>query len=225
MFFGAVDATDRPLLIGRIFNGLWASKASMPRPLWGPESGLQIVVKSHNAYDDLSRQEIEVIMEQACTSSTVGGARELTRDEERILQQARRTAFVARLIVLREAKRTRSHRVIEMMEWDEDTTAEELHERFRQVFIQNRDNMIPVDRDLRRALAHASRSLHHFVQEYSKRATTNFIDALYDYERSNQLLFGDGEQPKPGGWRLPRELERAKLRAREVRNNGQDKST
>ena len=31
--------------------------------------------------------------------------------------EARRTAFVARFIVLRESKRTKAHRVIEMMEW------------------------------------------------------------------------------------------------------------
>lgn len=120
--------------------------------------------------------------------------------------QARRTAFVARFIVLREGKRTRAHRVIEMMTWSEDTTAEELADRFRQVFVDNGDNMMPVDRDIRRALAHANRSLGHFVREYATRSTVNFIDALFDYERSNVLLFGEDEQPKPGGWRLPREL-------------------
>jgi hypothetical protein len=120
--------------------------------------------------------------------------------------RARRTAFVARFIVLREAKRTRSHRIIEMMDWSDDTTPEQLAEKFRQVFIKNGDNMMPVERDIRRALAHSARSLNHFVREYSARATLSFIDALFDYERSNVLLFGDEEQPKPGGWRLPREL-------------------
>jgi hypothetical protein len=81
------------------------------------------------------------------------------------------------------------------------------------VFLKNGDNMMPVDRDLNRAIAHASRSINHFVAEYAARATTNFIDALFDYERSNALLFGGEEQPKPGGWRLPREL--LKIRARE----------
>lgn len=127
-------------------------------------------------------------------------------EAERALVRARRTAFVARFIVLREAKRTRAHRVIELMEWDEDISAEALAELFRGVFIENGDNMMPVDRDIRRALGHASRSLNHFVQEYATRATANFIDSLIDYERSNQLLFGQDEQPKPGGWRLPREL-------------------
>jgi hypothetical protein len=70
--------------------------------------------------------------------------------------------------------------------------------------------MTPVERDLRRALAHSERSLKHFVSEYSARATYNFIDALFDYERSNQLLFGDDEYPKPGGWRLPQELLKTK---------------
>lgn len=120
--------------------------------------------------------------------------------------RARRTAFVARFIVLRESKRTRAHRKIETLAWRDETTAEELAARFRQIFIDNGDNMMPVDRDLRRALAHANRSLNFFIEEYETRATTNFIDALFDYERSNTLLFGADEQPKPGGWRLPKEL-------------------
>jgi len=133
-------------------------------------------------------------------------------DQEISLIKARRTAFMARFIVLRESKRSRSHRVIERLEWDELCTAEELAQSIRRVFVENGDSISPVDRDLRRALAHADRSINHFVQEYSSRATTNFIDALYDYERSNKLLFGDGEaedQPGLGGWRLPQELERA----------------
>ncbi|MDC0357364.1 hypothetical protein OAO01_00980 [Oligoflexia bacterium] len=129
---------------------------------------------------------------------------------ETALIKARRTAFVARFVVLRESKRTRAHRVIEMMDWDLLTTVEELAERFRQIFIENGDNMVPVDRDLRRALAHADRALNHFIMEYEMRSTENFIDALFDYERSNQLLFGNEEHPKPGGWRLPRELLKAK---------------
>ncbi len=128
------------------------------------------------------------------------------------LIRARRTAFIARFIVLRESKRTCAHRVIEMMEWEDLTSAEELALRFRDVFLQNGDNMVPVDRDIRRALAHSSRSLNHFIEEYATRATVNFIDALYDYERSNTLLFGEGDdQPKPGGWRLPQELLKAKV--------------
>ncbi len=126
------------------------------------------------------------------------------------LIRARRTAFVARFIVLRESKRTRAHRIIENMGWDDLTTAEELCERFRQVFVQNGDNMMPVERDLRRALGHASRSLNFFIQEYASRSTANFIEALFDYERSNSLLFGNDEQPKPGGWSLPKELLRLK---------------
>ncbi len=122
------------------------------------------------------------------------------------LLKARRTAFVARFVVLRESKRTKAHRIIEMMEWADDVSAEDLLKQFREIFLKNGDNMVPVDRDLNRAIAHASRSINHFVAEYAARATTNFIDALFDYERSNALLFGGDDQPKPGGWRLPREL-------------------
>ena len=133
--------------------------------------------------------------------------------------QARRTAFVARFIVLREAKRSRAHRVIEQMEWEDFTTAEEIAERIRKVFIENGDNMEPVERDIRRAMAHANRSLSHFVGEYSLRSTLTFIDALFDYEKSNQLLFGDDdEQPKFGGWRLPQELLRSKKKKAQEQN-------
>lgn len=123
------------------------------------------------------------------------------------LVEARRTAFVARFIVLRELRRTRAHRNIERMNWEKHTTAEELAMRFKQAFIDNGDNMVPVLRDIKRALAHADRSLNHFIVEYASRATHSFIESLYDYERSNQLLFGDDEQPRTSGWRLPRELE------------------
>lgn len=129
---------------------------------------------------------------------------------EQAIIRARRTAFLARFIVLREGKRTKAHRIIEMMEWDDLTTVEELADRFRNVFIENGDNMFPVDRDLRRAVAHSFRSIKFFVGEYALRAALNFIDALIDYERSNQLLFSDDDSPKPGGWRLPNEIQRLK---------------
>jgi hypothetical protein len=149
-------------------------------------------------------------MEQVSATYESGVWKNLDNEQQKLLVRARRTAFVARFIVMRESKRSRSHRVIEQMEWSDQDTAEELYERFRQVFLKNGDNMGPVDRDLRRALAHASRSINHFVFEYQTRSTLNFIDALYDYEKSNKLLFGDDEHPKLGGWRLPQELERAK---------------
>lgn len=129
---------------------------------------------------------------------------------DRAIIRARRTAFVARFIVLREGKRTKAHRVIEMMEWDNLTTVEELADRFRKTFVENGDNMFPVDRDLRRAVAHSFRSIKFFVTEYATRATKNFVEALVDYERSNELLFSDDDAPKPGGWRLPKEIQRLK---------------
>lgn len=131
------------------------------------------------------------------------------QEVEKLVISARRTAFVARFIVLRESKRSRAHRVIELLKWSDETTAEQLAEVFRNIFVKNGDKLGPVNRDIRRALEHSKRSLKHFVQEYSLRSTLSFIDALYDYERSNALLFGDEEQPKHGGWRLPKELEKA----------------
>lgn len=130
----------------------------------------------------------------------------LTKEQELAAIQARRTAFVARFIVLREGKRSRAHRMIELLTWSKDTTAEELADTIRGVFRDNGDNLRPVERDVRRALAHSSRSLNFFISQYSTRATLNFVDSLWDYERSNSLLFGQGERPKPGGWRLPQEL-------------------
>jgi hypothetical protein len=127
--------------------------------------------------------------------------------------RARRAAFVARFIVLREGKRTRAHRVIEMMEWEDLTSVEELAHRFRMAFVENGDNMGPVDRDLRRSMAHSFRSLKFFVAEYAHRATSDFVGALEDYGRSNELLFGGEEQPRSGGWRLPQELRKLKEKA------------
>ena len=136
---------------------------------------------------------------------------ELT-DTERAMLRARRTAFIARFIVLREGKRTKAHRLIEFFEWDELTTEQELAERIRAVFKANGDSMTPVDRDLKRALAHASRALNHFIEEYASRSSLSFIEALEDYERSNTLLFGAEDQPRTGGWRLPKELLKEKAK-------------
>ena len=118
-------------------------------------------------------------------------------------QAALRTAFVARFIVLREGRRSRAHRIIENMCWEETTTAEELAQRIRQAFVENGDKLQPVDRDIRRALEHARCSVGHFSDQYVGRSTTSFGQALSDYERSNRLLFGDNpeEIPRSGGWR------------------------
>jgi len=132
---------------------------------------------------------------------------DLERDEASLIK-ACRTAFVARFIVLRESKRTRAHRRIETLEWSGDTTVEALSQIIRKIFVENGDNMLSVDRDINRAMAHATRSISFFIDEYLSRSTLNFIDALFDYEASNQLLFGADDQPKPGGWRLPTDLRR-----------------
>ena len=116
-----------------------------------------------------------------------------------------RTAFVARFIVLREGRRSRAHRLIENLTWDTTTTARELAAKFRQAFIENGDKLQPVDRDIIRALKHAERSAGYFIEEYLSRASTTFTQALFDYERSNSLLFGGDPEsvPRTGGWRLP----------------------
>lgn len=141
-----------------------------------------------------------------CRVANEGSAKgEHTLEQVRSIE-ARRTAFVARFIVLRESKRSKAHRSIELMRWEPGTTAEDLAERIRVEFKRNGDSMGPVERDIRRALAHASRSLNHFINEYAQRSSLSFIEALVDYEKSNSLLFGGDEQPRTGGWRLPKEL-------------------
>ncbi|HMO02522.1 MAG TPA: hypothetical protein PKA79_06000 [Oligoflexia bacterium] len=121
--------------------------------------------------------------------------------------QARRTAFLARFIVLREGKRSRAHRFIEKQCWSERTTAEELCDLFRAIFKNNGDQMDLVERDLRRALKHAHTSVAFFLREYSQRATLNFASALLDYELSNELVFSsDQKSPRVNGWRRARDL-------------------
>lgn len=162
-------------------------------------------------------------MQHPHQSAVVETPEGLTAAQQEGLVRARRTAFIARFIVLREAKRSRAHRTIELMEWSDSATTEDLYQQIRQIFVDNGDNMTPVDRDLRRAMAHSMRSLHYFIHEYSARSTASFIDALFDYERSNKLLFGEDEQPKLGGWRLPSELSRMREKARtepSVASNG-----
>ncbi len=135
----------------------------------------------------------------------------LEREKKRVVDpgvrnSALRTAFVSRFIVLREGRRSRAHRLIEEMSWNEDTTAEELYQRIRQAFIENGDKLQPVDRDLKRALEHARCSVDYFIDQYVERSTKSFHEALEDYERSNRLLFGDDPKgvPRSGGWkRIP----------------------
>lgn len=116
---------------------------------------------------------------------------------------ALRTAFVARFIVLREGRRSRAHRVIEQMSWSQESTAYELYCRFRDAFTSNGDRLQPVDRDLRRSLEHAEKSVDYFIDQYYTRATLSFKEALSDYRKSNKLLFGeDGQAPRKGGWRF-----------------------
>lgn len=115
---------------------------------------------------------------------------------------ARRTAFVARFIVLRESRRSKGHREIELLTWDESATAEELAVRFKDILTKHHANASSVDRDIKRALEHSSRTIAYFVDEYVARSTTNFQDALKDYQESNALLFGEEEQPKITGWNL-----------------------
>ncbi|MCB0344995.1 MAG: hypothetical protein KDD66_07750 [Bdellovibrionales bacterium] len=126
------------------------------------------------------------------------------RDPE-LMRVALRTAFVSRFIVLREGRRSRAHREIEQMSWSDEATADDLYKLFREAFQKNGDKLQPVDRDLKRAMEHAKRSVDFFIEQYTERSTLSFEQALEDYERSNALLFGDDDEdaPRKGGWRLP----------------------
>lgn len=161
-----------------------------------------VVFKEENPVEEITTTTVSV-------ANTLQFKDEKAKENfDKMLVSARRTAFVSRFIVLRESKKTKAHRVIEKMTWSDDTTAEELAMMFWQAFINNGDNIEPVDRDIRRALGHSKRSLNYFVVEYAKRSTLNFIDALWDYEKSNTLLFGEDENPRTGGWRLPSEIKK-----------------
>jgi hypothetical protein len=92
------------------------------------------------------------------------------------------------------------------MSWESAATAEDVYKMIREAFQKNGDKLGPVDRDLRRALEHAQRSVGHFIGQYCERATLSFREALADYRKSNQLLFGEDaegpEVPRAGGWRV-----------------------
>lgn len=116
-------------------------------------------------------------------------------------RNAERTAFVSRFIVLREARKSKAHREIEKMIWQETETAKDIAKKFRKAFLENGDKIETVDRDIKRALDHASCSVNHFIEQYLDRTFLSFQDALLDYKRSNELLF-DSEAPRSGGWKL-----------------------
>lgn len=130
------------------------------------------------------------------------GEREDLRNNNDARRIAIRTSFVSRFIVLRENRRTKAHRKIETIVWDDNTSAEELYEIFRKAFIDNGDSLVPVDRDLKRALSHAYCSVEHFLGQYLGRSTNSFQEALRDYVKSNELLFCEEDMPKTVGWRL-----------------------
>lgn len=116
-------------------------------------------------------------------------------------RNAERTAFVSRFIVLREARKSKAHREIEQMIWQETETAKDIARKFRKAFLENGDKIETVDRDIKRALDHASCSVSHFIEQYLDRTFLSFQDALVDYKRSNELLF-DSQAPRSGGWKL-----------------------
>jgi len=121
-----------------------------------------------------------------------------------LLTAVTRTAFISRFIVLREGRRSRAHRAIEKLEWSNSTTAEELYGVIRKCFIKNGDKLMPVDRDLKRALEHARTSALFFVHQYASRLSLDFQSALIDYQKSNELLFEQEgtDAPRTGGWRI-----------------------
>jgi len=132
-----------------------------------------------------------------------GNKREIDPERRRL---ALRTAFVARFIVLREGRRSKAHREIELLSWGPESSAKEVYRMIRDAFQKNGDKLGPVDRDLKRALEHAERSVDHFIHQYCDRASESFREALKDYAKSNQLLFGEDpsgpEVPRSGGWRV-----------------------
>ena len=119
------------------------------------------------------------------------------------LRIAKRTAFVARFIVLREGRRTKAHRMIEEMTWSQDSDAETLANMFKAAFLMNGDKAKRFEKDLKKALDHAEYSSRYHVSHYLERACLTFSDAIADYHRTNSLLFEEDspDRPKSGGWK------------------------
>ena len=115
---------------------------------------------------------------------------------------------MAKFILLRENKRSRAHRSIEKLSWLESATARDLYNQIRAEFIRNGDKLLTVDKDLDRALMHAEGSANYVLSQYLSRECLNFKQALLDYERSNELLFGSSQCPnnKRKGWKLSTEI-------------------
>ncbi len=119
-----------------------------------------------------------------------------------------RTAFIAKFILLRESKRSKAHRSIEKLSWDKNASAKDLYNQFRAEFVRNGDKLLTVEKDLDRALMHAEGSANYFLKQYLSRECLSFKQALLDYERSNELLFGSSVCPnnKRKGWKLSTEI-------------------
>lgn len=109
---------------------------------------------------------------------------------------AMRTAFVSRFIVLRAQRRSRANRRLVQLTWTTTETAESLKEQFREILITHGEYKRKADRDLDNAYSFAVRSSELFCVSYFQRATTSFKDALYDFFRSNAMLFGEDSHKK-----------------------------
>lgn len=105
------------------------------------------------------------------------------------LIRARRTAFVSKLIILRENKISRAHSILERLHWDDTTTYWELFRVFYRV-LRLFEKPVNFKKDLDRAREHAKNLSPTFVREYANRAGQSFLEALIDYEKSVYILFG-----------------------------------
>lgn len=119
---------------------------------------------------------------------------------------AHRTAFLARFIFLRSARKSRSHRIIEHLVWEHDTSTEELIDTIYKIFNLKKESLRTLDKDVKQALMHASRGIDPFIDEYLKRASSNFVGALCDFYHSNAILFTDDEEHPNIGWRKPKDI-------------------
>ena len=131
----------------------------------------------------------------------------ILEDFKQTLCRAKRTAFVTRFIVLREKRRSRAHRLIEHLSWDQYSSAEEVAVMIRSVFKNSGESARSYEPDIRKALNYAKGLYFYFVPQYAERATNCFLDALVDYERSKDLLFSREESPDCLGWRMPAEIQ------------------
>lgn len=106
---------------------------------------------------------------------------------------ALRNAFIARFIVLTNRRRSRANGLLKKLTWTEEVTAEQLAEIIKGIFVSANDFNETIEKDIAKSIEHANYSAIFFTEYYHQRSILSIKEAVEDYKRSNELLFGDRE--------------------------------